>query len=198
MDIYIALAHYPVTNKQGELVATAVTNLDIHDLARTARTYGVAGYYIVTPVAQQRSLASRIVSHWREGEGQKYNPIRAKAFELVQVTTSIEDTVKDIQTRSGVRPLTVVTGANLKDNCLTYEALRQQIADDPGACLVIFGTGWGLTPDFIESCDVKLPALRCGRPQHDGYNHLSVRAAVAIVLDRLLGERDALTPTGRT
>ena len=189
MDIYIALAHYPVTNKQGELVATAVTNLDIHDLARTARTYGVAGYYIVTPVAQQRSLASRIVSHWQEGEGRKYNPTRAKAFELVQVTAGIEDTIEDIEAQTGTRPLTVVTGANLKENCHAYEALRQQLADDPGACLVIFGTGWGLTQDFIESCDLKLPALRCGHPDHDGYNHLSVRAAVAIVLDRLMGER---------
>ncbi len=193
MDIYIALVHYPVLNKQGNVVATAVTNLDIHDLARTARTFGVAGYYIITPVAQQRSLASRIVSHWREGEGQRYNPIRAKAFELVRVTSDLEDTIQDIEERSGAPAITVVTGANLDKNCHTYEALRQQLADDLGACLVIFGTGWGLTQDFIDRCDLRLPAVRCGRP-HDGYNHLSVRSAVAIVIDRLLGNREAPQP----
>ena len=188
MDIYIALAHYPVTNKRGELVATAVTNLDIHDLARTARTYGVSGYYILTPVAQQRSLVSRIVSHWLEGEGKNYNPIRAKAFELVSVKEDLDRIIEDIEQKSGVRPLTVVTGANLDNNCKPYEALRQQIATQPGACLVIFGTGWGLSSDFIERCDARLPAIRCRQP-NDGYNHLSVRAAVAIVLDRLQGER---------
>ncbi len=44
MDIYIGLVHHPVRNRHGETVATAVTNLDIHDIARAARTYGIRGY----------------------------------------------------------------------------------------------------------------------------------------------------------
>lgn len=47
--IYLALAHHPVANKSGETVTTSLTNLDIHDIARAAETYGVREYHIVHP-----------------------------------------------------------------------------------------------------------------------------------------------------
>ena len=34
----IALVHHPVLDKGGAIVTTALTNLDVHDLARSART----------------------------------------------------------------------------------------------------------------------------------------------------------------
>ena len=48
----IALIHHPVLDKNRDIVATAVTNLDIHDIARSARTYGVGRYYVVTPIEE--------------------------------------------------------------------------------------------------------------------------------------------------
>ena len=104
MDVHIALVHYPVHNRHGETIATAVTNLDLHDLARSARTYDVSATWFVTPVTQQVSLVERIVSHWQQGEGPAYNPIRAVAFERVRVAASIEDVVGAIETESGGRP----------------------------------------------------------------------------------------------
>jgi hypothetical protein len=187
MDVYVALVHHPVHNRSGDVVATAVTNLDIHDLARASRTYDVRGTYIVTPIEQQRSLVSRIIGHWQEGEGTAYNPVRAEAFTRVHVAASTEAAAEDIAARSGRQPLLVATGANLNEDAVSYEALRARIADEDGPLLLLFGTGWGLTEEFITRCDATLPAIRAVEGR-GGYNHLSVRSAVSIILDRLLGE----------
>jgi len=56
-DLYVALVHYPVLNRKGEIIASALTNLDLHDLARTARTYNIPSCYIVTPLKDQQALA---------------------------------------------------------------------------------------------------------------------------------------------
>ena len=37
--LYIVLLHYPVYNKEGKIVTTAIANMDIHDIARLAKTY---------------------------------------------------------------------------------------------------------------------------------------------------------------
>ncbi|TMA55668.1 MAG: RNA methyltransferase, partial [Deltaproteobacteria bacterium] len=48
--VYLALLHYPVYDKNAQVVTTAVTNMDIHDISRAGRTYGVRGFFVVTPV----------------------------------------------------------------------------------------------------------------------------------------------------
>jgi hypothetical protein len=188
MQVHVALVHHPVLNRHGETIATAVTNLDIHDLARTGRTFDVHTTWLVTPLEQQRSLVDRIVSHWQQGEGQTYNPIRAKAFERVKVAASIEALVAGLTEASGKRPLIVGTGAAVKDNTISYEACRQRIAETSGDLVLLFGTGWGLIDEVMDGCDLLLPGVNAV-PGRDGYNHLSVRAAVAIILDRLLGNQ---------
>ncbi|HQK80165.1 MAG TPA: RNA methyltransferase [Syntrophales bacterium] len=50
--------------------------------------------------------------------------------------------------------------------------------------MLVFGTGWGLADSIVARADCSLPPVRGGS---DGYNHLSVRSAVAVVLDRLFG-----------
>jgi hypothetical protein len=49
--------------------------------------------------------------------------------------------------------------------------------------LLLLGTGWGLTEECFESADLILEPI-AGAGQ---YNHLSVRSAAAIMLDRLVG-----------
>jgi hypothetical protein len=188
MEVHVALVHHPVLNRHGETIATAVTNLDIHDLARSGRTFDVHTTWLVTPLEQQRSLVDRIVSHWQQGEGQTYNPIRAKAFERVRVAASVEALVESLTQEYGERPLVIGTGASVKDNAISYRACRQRLSQDTGHLVLLFGTGWGLIDDVMSRCDLLLPGVNAvaGR---DGYNHLSVRAAVAIILDRLLGNR---------
>jgi len=183
-NIYIALMHHPVYNKSGEVVTTAITNLDIHDIARTAKTYGLAGYYIVNPMAAQRELASRILSHWVHGFGAEYNPNRGEALGLVSVVGDLGEAVRELTARHGALPKVVATGARGRAGAASYGEMRDVLSAG-GPYIIAFGTGWGLTEEFMAGADIVLmPVEGIG-----GYNHLPVRGAVAIILDRLLGDR---------
>ncbi len=70
---YVMEVHYPVLDKRGEKSSTAITGMDLHDIARACRTYGIKKYLLVTPLAQQREMVKRIASHWTEGWGASYN-----------------------------------------------------------------------------------------------------------------------------
>lgn len=67
--VYIGLVHYPIYNKHMEVVTTALTNYDLHDIARTAKTYGVRTYFIIHPIESQREMALRIMTHWKREAG---------------------------------------------------------------------------------------------------------------------------------
>ena len=64
--VYIALLHYPMYNKRQDIITTSVTNLDLHDIARAARTYDVECFFVVHPLANQQKLIKEIVSYWQE------------------------------------------------------------------------------------------------------------------------------------
>lgn len=182
--LYIALLHYPVCNKEGRVVTTSVTNLDIHDISRTARTYGVKRFYIVTPVARQRDLVEEILDHWRKGYGASYNPLRKEAFEIADVKESLEAVIEDISAGEGGKTRIVATRAG-SGGCtrLSFDTLREKVKDEGDAYLILFGTGWGLAEEIAERADFLLEAVR----GPEAYNHLPVRAAVAVVLDRIAG-----------
>ena len=74
--LYVALLHYPVYNKEGKVVTTAIANMDIHDIARLAKTYGLRGFYVINPISAQLDLAQEIINHWRGGYGATYNKSR--------------------------------------------------------------------------------------------------------------------------
>ncbi len=184
-SLYLGLVHYPVNNKCGETVATSVTNLDIHDIARSCRTFGVKNYFIITPIALQHELVSRILGHWEKDESAMYNPDRKDALSYVQLSQSIEDALKKIEEIEGQKARCVVTGANFKQCDGTSQDLRNKMLVDNKPTLVLFGTGWGLHASVVESADFRLAPIHGAAL--DGYNHLSVRSAVAIYLDRLQG-----------
>ncbi len=179
--VAIALVHHPVIDRRGDLVTSAVTNLDIHDLARTARTYSVDRVYLVTPLVEQQQLVDRILQHWRQGHGASYNAKRAEALRLVTVVASLDEALGDWQQVSGQQPWPVLTGA-ARQGGISFQRCRERLADQ--ALLLVFGTGWGLAPELFErGYTVLEPIVGAG----DNYNHLPVRSAVAIMLDRLLG-----------
>ncbi|PKN55725.1 MAG: hypothetical protein CVU56_19930 [Deltaproteobacteria bacterium HGW-Deltaproteobacteria-14] len=192
MDIYIALVHHPVLNRAGDVVTTAVTNIDIHDLARAARTYGVSGYFLITPIEQQRAMVSRIAAHWQGTGGESLHPLRADALSLVRVVPTLADAERAVTGAAGHPPLLVGTSARRLETTVGYGALRARLTTEEGAALLLFGTGWGLTAETLAGCPVVLPPIEAiaGRA---GYNHLSVRSAVAIILDRLLGAHEGHT-----
>lgn len=185
-NLSIALVHYPVYDKNRQVVATAVTNLDLHDIARAARTFGLFRYFVVTPVPEQQALAERILSHWQEGWGASYNPKRRAALELMQVVPTLDAALADLEQSCGRPAKIVATGAQPRPDSVSFSALRHLLhdaAEQP--VLLLLGTGWGLTDELFARVDYVLEPIR-GAGE---YNHLSVRAAAAIMLDRLLGER---------
>ena len=184
-NVSIALVHYPVYDKNRRVVATAVTNLDLHDIARAARTFGLFRYYVVTPDAEQRELAGRIGSHWREGWGATYNPKRKAALELMRVVDSLEIALEEIEQESGKTAKVVATGALGRPGSISCTELAVLIEDASQPYLLLLGTGWGLTDEVFARADYVLAPIRGG----SDYNHLSVRSAAAIILDRLLGQR---------
>ena len=182
--VFVALLHFPVYDKNHQVVTTAVTNMDIHDISRAAKTYGVQGVYIVTPTKPLQKLALKIIDHWELGYGSQYNVTRKDALALARISDNLDDTIIDIEKETGQKPLIVVTSARDTGTARTsFVALQDMLQTITQPFLVIFGTGWGLTETIISQADYVLEAVE----GDTDYNHLSVRSAAAIVLDRLLG-----------
>lgn len=181
-NLDIALIHYPVVNKNGEEIASAVTNLDLHDIARAAMTFGVKTFYIVTPLQDQMRLVTRIVEHWTEGIGGTYNPTRKRALELIRIKPTLEDVIGDAAGNDTYK--TIVSSAKERTTAVSFNTMRDRIKDGQ-SYLLLLGTAWGLSETFVSDADFVLEPVR-GITE---YNHLSVRCAAAIILDRLIGEK---------
>ena len=184
-NVYVALLHYPVSDRRGDTVTSSITNLDIHDIARTCRTYGVAGFYVVNPVKALQKLAARIIDHWERGYGSSYNSTRREALSLVRVLDTLDAAVADVQGECGTAPRLVATSARTDPGTdrITFGKMREMLIRDDVPCMILLGTGWGLADAVFARSDLVLEPI-AGK---DGYNHLSVRAASAIMLDRILG-----------
>jgi hypothetical protein len=181
--LYVVLLHHPVYDKRGDVVATAVTNMDVHDLARIGKTFGVRGIYIATPIRALRLLAEKILSHWKSGFGAGYNETRRDALALVRTVADLDTAILEVERDTGERPVLIATSAKRTPERTSFADLRARLAASTLAHLLILGTGWGLTKEIVERADLVLEPI-------DGvgdYNHLPVRAAAAIMLDRLLG-----------
>jgi hypothetical protein len=183
--LYLALLHHPVYDKNGAVVTTAVTNLDVHDLARLAKVYALRRCYVVTPVVTMRRLVARILDHWATGSGSVYNPTRRDALALVHLTESLETTICEVERDAGALPRVVATSARAGEGRVAFAELRDRLRAEPTPYLLLLGTGWGLTAEALAQADLVLEPIRGVA----GYNHLSVRTAAAVILDRLLGDR---------
>ena len=180
----VALVHYPVRNRNGAVIGSAITNLDIHDIARASRTFGVDNYYLVTPFTDQQQLAREILDHWLTGYGAARNPPRREALSLVRICDDLAGLYAETTAKWGRRPTVLATSAVPGGQIVDYPEVRKRLnAGEP--FLIIFGTGWGLTREALAEADGQLPPVK----GPGDYNHLSVRSAVSIILDRLLGER---------
>jgi hypothetical protein len=183
MPLCLALIHSPVVNKRGKTITSSLTNFDIHDIARSCRTFGIERYFFVTPSEPQQWLARRIVHHWREGWGAEYNPNRREALELIEVLPDLAGVIAQCEDLWGRRPTLVGTSARPQTPSRPFAEVRQRLSDPEELICLIFGTAWGLHPCLMEQLDFFLEPIE----GVGDYQHLSVRAAVAIVLDRLRG-----------
>ncbi len=206
-NLYPALLHSSVLNKEGQSGSVSLTNLDIHDIARVCATYALPRYYLVTPLRDQQELAKRLIRHWTEdgytaksalgpenpcpeekessqarGEEPETGRVkRAQALERVRILTSLEQVVEDIRCRTGLMPFIAATSAR-DEGSASEVGLRQVLQERP--VLLLLGTGHGLAPEVIRQADTVLRPIR----PFDSYRHLSVRTAAAILIDRILGD----------
>jgi hypothetical protein len=185
-DLYVALIHYPVYDKKRDVVTTALTNIDVHDIARSCRTFDVRGFYVVTPVDALRGLARKIMRHWQDGFGKEYNPNRKQALDRVRLQASLEGVEIDIEMETGRLPALIATSAKPGEDAATFDSLRAELASAEGPYLLLLGTGWGLVDEIMDRAAHRLEPIE---GVGDGYNQLSVRAAAAVLLDRLHGKR---------
>ncbi len=185
--VYCALVHHPVRDREGSPITSAITNLDVHDLARSARTYDLAGYFVVSPIAAQRLIVDRILEHWREGPGARRVPDRGEALSRCHPVASIDEAAERIEAREGRAPLRLVTEARpeLASRARSFADVRALLATADQPSLILFGTAHGLFRDVIDRADVVLAPIEGA----SAFNHLSVRAAAAITFDRLFGAR---------
>ncbi len=183
-DLYVALMHFPVLNKEGDIVTSSVTTLDVHDLSRICRTYAVKTFYIVTPLEAQHQLVDRMVRHWKTGFGSTYNPTRKEALTGTVVKKNLDEVMKEIEQGSGRLPKTLIPDTRSFPQSVSYEEGRQLLKEGEGPFIMLLGTGWGLERNTVERADYILAPI----DGINGYNHLRVRAAAAVILDRLLSK----------
>ncbi len=182
---YCALMHDEIVLPGDQIGTTSVTSLDIHDIARSACTYGLKGYFIVTPLIDQQRITNKLLEFWKTGIGVEYNTNRHEAVRKVEVVDSLQNVIDEIEKIEGKKPLLIATSARSDEKgapSITYfDQSKVWKLDRP--VLMIFGTGRGLAPSVIERCDFLLLPLE----GFSDFNHLSVRSAAAIIFDRWLG-----------
>ena len=172
-------------NKNDKPIGSALTTIDLHDIARASITFGVKGFYVITPYDDQATLAGQVIEHWTKGVGGTLNPFRKKALELIRVTRTFEDAVHAIEQETEKPVTTIATSAKKLPGSLTTEELKQKLQNNKTAHVISFGTAWGLADEFIDRCDYTLDPIL----GNTGYNHLSVRSAASIYLDRIINGR---------
>ncbi|MBQ7586207.1 MAG: tRNA (guanosine(37)-N1)-methyltransferase TrmD [Desulfovibrionaceae bacterium] len=184
-NLSLVLVHHPVRIEGKANGTSSLTNLDIHDIARISVSYGLGPFYVVTPLADQLQILKHILEHWLSGKAAEAHPDRAKALSMVRPLTSLEEVFSESEAYFGLKPYCVVSSAHWpkkKDPPLTVPfKLRKLLARQP--VLLLLGTAQGLATEARLKCDAMLRPLR-----FLGYNHLSVRSAAAILVDRILGD----------
>ncbi len=183
-NLFLALIHFPVVNKFGKKVTVSLTNLDIHDMSRCSRSYSLAGFFAVTPLEDQQKLAQKLIDYWTCGAGSEANPDRARALAMAEVVSSLDGAIEIVRQKTGRLPRLVATSAVANQHGageVAVSDVTDMLEKEP--VLLLFGTGFGLAKEVVERCQLLRPLRYL-----DEYNHLSVRSAVSIYVDRILGD----------
>ncbi len=184
---YVALMHTEVLLPNGSnsiVGTTSVTSMDIHDIARSSKTYGLENYFIVTPLVDQQKIVNTLLSFWQTGQGVDYNYQRHTALNNVILQDNLDEVIKNIEQKEGCKPILIATSAKQVEdikNITFYD--QQRVWQKNRPVLLILGTGKGLSEQLMSRCDYILAPIN----GFSDFNHLSVRSAAAIIFDRWLG-----------
>ncbi|WP_100264795.1 RNA methyltransferase [Mariprofundus ferrinatatus] len=171
-EIAVALVHHPVLTRSGETGTTAITSIDVHDFARSCAFYDIAPVYLVHPADGMHALIHDMTDYYLNGAGGERNPARREVLQAVRCVKSLADI-------EGLGEYKLwYTSATPPEGAIVDPA---DIPKMGGKHLIVFGTGWGLDAEKMPDANGWLsPIEGIGKVRH-----LSVRAALAIYLDRL-------------
>ncbi len=180
-NLYLALVHHPVKNRNQEIIGSALTPIDLHDISRAVMTFGAGGFFVSTPFEDQQKMALQIMAHWTTGVGGKINPDRKAALEKIRIASSFENVLEQVAALTRLPVTRIATSAARHDTrCLSAAGLKARLKED-AAHVIALGTAWGLADELIDTCDFILEPIAGAQ----AYNHLSVRSAASIYLDRI-------------
>lgn len=179
----VVLLHEGMCDRARNSVTTSLTPIDIHDIARSCTTYGVETFFIAHPSPHLKKLARTLLEHWDSGFGSTYNPNRKEALESVSLVNSLDDAIARIDERHNKLPIVIATAARPGGIRTTFKDLKAKVSSSTDPFLLMLGTGWGMGPELLARGDIFLEPIN-GPTE---FNHLSVRSACAIMLDRLFG-----------
>ena len=182
-EFNVVLLHDKMVDKQGDIVTTSLTLIDVHDLARSCRTYGVENLFISHSAPTIRKLTRTIQSFWEDGFGATYNPNRKEALDHVICVSELDEAIHNIALRTGKTPILVATSAKPGGKRISFKEMQELYKDTDVPFLMMLGTGWGMSQELLDRADYFLDPIN----GPTNYNHLSVRSACAIMLDRLFG-----------
>ncbi|MDR3647318.1 MAG: tRNA (guanosine(37)-N1)-methyltransferase TrmD [Candidatus Babeliales bacterium] len=182
---YAVLMHGDILLKDKTVGTSSVTSLDIHDIARSAMTYGIKNYYIVTPLKDQQTIVQTLLDFWNIGHGIEYNIHRHNAIKMVRLNNNLDEVLAQIEKTEGQKPLLIATSAKYHNNTERYITYFDQakVWKSKRPVLFIFGTGHGLADYILDRCDFILEPLH----GFSEFNHLSVRSAAAVIFDKWFG-----------
>ncbi len=181
---YVILMHDQVKLPDGTTGTSSVTSIVIHDTARSCATYGIENFFLVTPLVDQLSIVETFLSFWHSERGKKYNPSRFKAVSRVRTEISLARALASIEAETGKKPIIITTSAKTMSHATTIDYHSQEtIWVQKRPVVFIFGTAQGLADEVVNQSDYLLLPIT----GMTDYNHLSVRSAMAIILDRWLG-----------
>lgn len=182
---YCVIMHDHVLNKEGLVGTSSIKAIDLHDISRAAKTYGFKGMFVVQPLKDQQEIAKEFFSFWTGKEGQEYNQSRCVAVEKIVLLDKLADVIENIREVEGECPLVISTSAKPSSDPRKSIGYHDQgaIWSKGRPVLLVFGTAYGLSQEVFQASDFVLDPL-VGLSE---YNHLSVRAAAAIIFDRWLG-----------
>jgi len=108
-----------------------------------------------------------------------------RSLNIVRHADTFDDVIKYIQKQESNDPVVVGTTAIERNDQINYGDFCKNYLAGSSPVLLLFGTGNGLAQSILSECDLILkPVYGSGQ-----YNHLSVRSAAAIILDRLTSEK---------
>ncbi len=177
-QLTLALVHHPVCNRLGEEITSTVDHFDVMDGSRLALTYAVRRLFVVNHVPAQQALVERLIRH---GTAANERDQARGEFGRTAWAPDLDAVIAEHVRELGVRPTVVVTSATSAPGELGFVALRERLhGGEP--ILLVLGKAWGLAPRMLAAADHRLAPIDAGT----GFNHLSVRSAMAILVDRLM------------